>query len=77
MMEKDGKTCFSVNNMISTSKLRAEHLFAGQNTQIISLVKSKVVMKQVNLFFNAPIHLYLQTFDLFSSQAEAFFPPSD
>ena len=33
MLEKDGKTCFSAKNIISTSKRHAEHPFAGQNTQ--------------------------------------------
>ena len=36
-MEKDEKSCFSdekrSQNMISTSKQRAEHPFAGQTTQ--------------------------------------------
>ena len=29
----DGKSCFSVRKSILTSKRRAEHPFAGQNTQ--------------------------------------------
>ena len=33
MMAKDGKTCFSAQKIISTSKKHAEHPFAGQNTQ--------------------------------------------
>ena len=31
----DGKSCFSVKNMILTSERRAEHPFAGSNTQQI------------------------------------------
>ena len=32
-MEKDGKSGFSVNNIISTREPGAEHPFNGQNTQ--------------------------------------------
>ena len=33
MIEKDLKSCFRVKKMISTSERRAEHPFAGRNTQ--------------------------------------------
>ena len=33
MAEIDGKSCFSLKKMISTSEWRAEHPLAGQNTQ--------------------------------------------
>ena len=32
----DGKSCFSVKKLISTSEQRAEHPFAGRNTQHIN-----------------------------------------
>ena len=38
MMEKDGKNCFGVKKMISTSKRHVEHPFAGQNTQQVGVV---------------------------------------
>ena len=46
MMEIDGKSCFSVKKIISTSEWRAEHLFAGQNTQHIRrLIQQKFICK--------------------------------
>ena len=33
MTEKDVKSCFTIKKLISTSERRAEHLFAGRNTQ--------------------------------------------
>ena len=33
MTEKDGKSCFTIKKMISTSQWHAEHLYIGRNTQ--------------------------------------------
>ena len=38
MMEKDGKNCFGVKKMISTSKRHVEHPFGGQNTQQVGVL---------------------------------------
>ena len=37
MVEIDGKSCFSVKNIILTSEQHAEHMFTGQNTQHIGV----------------------------------------
>ena len=38
-IKNHAKSCFSVKNLISTSERRAEHLFAGQNTQQADIKK--------------------------------------
>ena len=45
MTEKKVKSCFSVNNLISTSELHAEHRFGGLNThhahvQVLVIMRS-------------------------------------
>ena len=43
MVEIDGKSCYSVKKMISTSEQRAEHLFTGQNTQQFGVLKTHLL----------------------------------
>ena len=40
MTEKDVKSCFSIKKLISISERRAEHPFAGRNTQHIKVLST-------------------------------------
>ena len=75
-MEIDGKSCYSVKKLISTSKRRAEHPFASQNTQYILFVYFVKVFDYVNVLKVKPhrdLALFSQGKPRYEEQGESWY----